>query len=243
MSSRSGDKAMTLLGPRSHETERLDGDEVTGVALSRSLAFVTEVNRRLGTVRSLRQHLSGLVGRPQVRLLDVGTGNAGVLQDLLVWGRRSGGTRWSGVGLDLKEAMIRIAAEDGPSIPGRLHLVQGDARVLPFADGTFDAAFSTLTLHHLSDEDAVVFVAEMARVARRVVVSDLERSVTAYVGARLLAETRWRTDPVTRNDGPLSVRRSFTVDELRSIGRRARLERASVVRHFPCRLSLVGGTA
>jgi len=234
---------MTLLGPRSHEAERLDSDEVTGAALSRSLAFVTEVNRRLGAVRSLRRHLSGLVGRPRVRLLDVGTGNAGVLRDLLAWGRRGGGMEWTGVGLDLKEAMIRIAAAEGPVVPGRLRLILGDARALPFADGTFDAAFSTLTLHHLSDEDAVVFVAEMARVARRVVVSDLERSLTAYVGARLLAETRWRTDPVTRNDGPLSVQRSFTVEELRSIGRRARLERVRVIRNFPCRLSLVGGTA
>jgi ubiquinone/menaquinone biosynthesis C-methylase UbiE len=195
----------------------------------------------MGTVRSLRRHLGGLEGRHQVRLLDVGTGNAGVLQDLLAWGHRSGGKGWTGVGLDLKEAVIRVAAEGLRVDRDRLHLVRGDARALPFADVTFDVAFSTLTLHHLSDDDAVLFVAEMARVARRVVVSDLERSVAAYLGARLLAETRWRADPVTRNDGPLSVRRSFTVEELRAIGRRARLDRARVIRHFPCRLCLVGG--
>jgi SAM-dependent methyltransferase len=234
---------MTLLGDRSRQAERLDADDVTGAALSRSLGFVTEVNRKLGTVRSLRRHLSGLRGRQGVRLLDVGTGNAGVLHDLLAWGQRGGGVGWTGVGLDVKEAVLRVAADDAPIARGQLRLVLGDARALPFADGTFDAAVSTLTLHHFSDADAVVFVAEMARVARRVVVSDLERSVSAYVGARLLAETRWRADPVTRNDGPLSVRRSFTVAELRAIGRHARLDRAQVTRHFPCRLCLVGGSS
>jgi ubiquinone/menaquinone biosynthesis C-methylase UbiE len=36
-----------------------------------------------------------------------------------------------------------------------------------FADDSVDYAYSTLTLHHLGDEDAVNFLREMARVTRR----------------------------------------------------------------------------
>ena len=235
---------MTLLGRRSDDIERLDSDEVSTTDLTRSLAFVTEVNRRLGAVRSLRRHLRGLTGRSDIRILDVGTGSADVLRDILEWGRATGGGRWVGVGLDIRDAMLRIAA-DGPAVAGsRLRLVRGDARALPFPAGSFHAAFSMLTLHHFPDDEAVAFVSEMARVtSESVVVSDLERCVPAYVGARLLAETRWRGDPVTRHDGPLSVRRSFTPGELAEIGRRARLRDAHVVRHFPFRLALVGGPA
>ena len=46
----------------------------------------------------------------------------------------------------------------------------------------------------------------MARVARVVLVSDLERCWPNYLGSRLLAETWWRNNRITRNDGPLSVR-------------------------------------
>lgn len=233
---------MTLLGERSHEPEILDAEAPAPGDLARSLAMVTEVNRRLGGVRSLRRHLGALAGRPDVRLLDVGTGNGDVLRDLLAWGRRGGGRSWTGVGLDLRWAMLALASSGSPPSGTGLRLVRGDALCLPFRDASFDAVVSTLTLHHFRDDDATRLVAEMARVSRgRVVVSDLERSLPAYVGARLLAVTRWRHDPITRNDGPLSVRRSFTAGELAAVGRRAGLPGARVVRHFPFRLVLVGG--
>ncbi|HZD04268.1 MAG TPA: methyltransferase domain-containing protein, partial [Longimicrobiales bacterium] len=231
---------MTLLGERRHEPEVLDTETPAPGDLARSLAMVTEVNRRLGGVRSLRRHLAVLARRPRVRLLDVGTGNGDVLRDLLAWGRRSGGGTWTGVGLDLRAAMLALAAR-ASALPGtEVHLVQGDGLALPFGDASFDGVFSTLTLHHFRDADASRLVSEMARVSRgRVVVSDLERCLPAYLGARILAATRWRHDPVTRNDGPLSVRRSFTLEELAAVGRRAGLPGARVVRHFPWRIVLV----
>jgi ubiquinone/menaquinone biosynthesis C-methylase UbiE len=134
-----------------------------------------------------------------------------------------------------------VAASAGSRPAGGLRLVRADGRSLPFRSGAFDAAFSTLTLHHLSEEGAVEVVREMARVSRGpVVVTDLERSLPAYLGARLLAGTRWRHDDVTRYDGPLSVRRSFTARELRTVAARAKLPGARVVRRFPF-LALVGG--
>jgi hypothetical protein len=81
----------------------------------------------------------------------------------------------------------------------------------------------------------------MARVSRvAVLVNDLERRYLNYWSARVLAWTLWRGNRLTRHDGPLSVRRSFTVEELLDIGRRSGLERPSVRRHFPFRLVLEG---
>lgn len=234
---------MTLLGTRSREQERLDTDCPSTEELARSLSFVTEVNRALGAVRWLRRRLGHLAGRRGVRLLDVGAGNGRVLQDLLEWGHASGGVRWTGVGLDLRAAMLRVAAQPTARTGGGLRLVRGDGRLLPFGAGAFDAAFSTLTLHHLSTDGAVEVVSEMARVSSgSVVVIDLERSLPAYLGARFLAETRWRGDSITRNDGPLSVRRAFSAEELRVLARRARLQGARVVHRFPF-LVLSGGPA
>ena len=102
--------------------------------------------------------------------------------------------------------------------------VRGDGLRLPLADGSVDIAVCILTLHHFADDAAVALLREMARVARvGVVVSDLRRSLPAWWGARLLAATVWRHNPITRHDGPLSVRRSFTAGELDALGRTAGL--------------------
>jgi len=56
----------------------------------------------------------------------------------------------------------------GQRSEGRAAAVQGLAERLPFPDGAFDAALAVLTLHHWVDRRAGL--AELARVARRVVV-------------------------------------------------------------------------
>jgi hypothetical protein len=105
-----------------------------------------------------------------------------------------------------------------------------------------DVTICTLTLHHFPEDEAVLLLREMKRVARdRVLVSDLERSRLNHLGARVLAHTLWRTNRLTRHDGPLSVLRSFTAPELLALGRRAGLRGPVVRRYMPWRLVLEGG--
>lgn len=225
---------MTL--PRVHRAELLDGEVHDPDELAHSLDQVADVNRWLGGSGALRRHLRPLLERPgPVRLLDVGTGNGRTLDELLRWARRKG-RRWEGVGVDRSAAVARIAARES-----RAPTVRGDALALPFSSGSVDVALCTLTLHHFPAEDAVLLLREMARVARELVlVNDLERHRLNHLAARLLALTVWRGNRLTRHDGPLSVLRSFTPDELLELGRRAGLGDPEVRRHFPWRLVLEG---
>jgi SAM-dependent methyltransferase len=59
--------------------------------------------------------------------------------------------------------------------PGSAPLVRARAERLPFADAAFDAAMAVLTIHHWGDLEAGV--AEMRRVARRVVVLTWDQRV------------------------------------------------------------------
>lgn len=222
---------MTL--PRSYEPELIDQDGHDPVELAASLDQVAQVNTVLGGARSLRRWILR-VARGPTSVLDVGTGNGRTLRELAAWaGRR--GVDLRVVGVDASADAAAIARRAGTPV------VRADGLRLPWPDGAFDAVVCCLTLHHFDDEEAVALVREMRRVARHLVlVSDLERSRLHWWGARLLAATLWRGNRLTRTDGPHSVLRSFTRDELAAVGREAGLANVRVERYVPWRLLLAG---
>ena len=227
------------MGPRLYTPELLDQVDQEPAELTASLRQVAQVNRLFGGARALRLHLRSFLGVP-ARLLDVGTGNGETAGDIAAWAAAHG-SEWLVTGLDLHEEVVRVARDESQRLPHAPHLVRGDALRLPFRDRAFDAVCCTLTLHHFGDDEAVALVAEMARVASGLVlVNDLERHALNYASARVLAWTLWRGNRLTRNDGPLSVLRSFTAEELLEVGERAGLGGLRVRRHFPWRLVMVG---
>lgn len=228
---------MTVLGPRRSIAERIDEEDVAVEELARSHRHVERVNTWLGGHRALRIHLRDLRERAAARVLDVGAGNGSTLLDLRSRAPDAGGA-WRLVGAEIHPDTARIARSRTRGIGG-VHVVRADGARLPFPSDAFDVAVSVLTLHHFDDDGVRTVLREMGRVAReRVVANDLERCLPNYAGARLLAATIWRRDPLTRHDGPASVLRSFTPDELRSAGEEAGLRDVRVGRHFPFRLVL-----
>ena len=131
---------------------------------------------------------------------------------------------------------IARAAVEGNSA---IKLERIDARELPYPDASFDIVTCSLALHHFSDEDAMVVLRQMQRVARvALIVNDLRRSVIGYIAARayglLLTHNR-----LTRNDAPLSVLRSFTPAELTTLAQQAGIVPAIIERQPGWRLSLL----
>lgn len=222
--------------PREEGEELLDRPDQDPGELARSLRDVEAVNRWLGGYRCLRRHLDPLRKEAEIRILDVGAGDGAALLHLREWAPDG----WRFVGLDRHADIVRLARRR-VSPWHRVGIVRGDALRLPFEDASFDVALCTLTLHHFSNREAVSVIREMARVARRrILVNDLERSRIHHLGSRLLSATLWRRSPITRHDGPLSVRRSFTVEELEAIGEAAGLARFHVRRRLVFRVILDG---
>jgi ubiquinone/menaquinone biosynthesis C-methylase UbiE len=94
--------------------------------------------------------------------------------------------------------------------------VCGDALALPFRDNSFDAVGCSLFLHHLEPAEIVRFAREGLRVARHAfLIHDLQRHplhlALGYLGMPLYRSR------ITRHDALASVRRAYTVDEVRKM--------------------------
>lgn len=239
---------MTLLKRARGARERMDEPDVDRGDLEAALQHVAAVNRWLGGRRALLRHLpDALPDRrtggdgPTARVLDVGTGSADLPLALVDWAdRRDRDLEVTAV--DLHAATLAVAHDCTAAEP-RIRVLRADGLQLPFPTGTFDTALLSMTLHHMDGPALVGIMEELGRVARggRVLVGELERAVPNYLGARLMAATLWRTNPVTRNDGPLSVRRAFTPAELLDLAHQAGLRQPHVQRHFFYRLVLGAG--
>ena len=218
--------------------EHVDDPGADPTVLEDSLAQVSAVNRWLGGDRGLRWALRPLLlDHSELRVLDVGSGDGTSLARLATWAARSGCTI-RGLALDLHGVACWLASRNLRGSSG-IHVVQGNAFHLPFFPGQFDVVLASLTLHHFDDDAARLVLRELGRVAgERVVVSDLQRSWGAYIGARLLAATVWRRNPYTRHDGPVSVQRGFTAGELMELGGEAGFGDMKVVTHIPFRHTL-----
>jgi ubiquinone/menaquinone biosynthesis C-methylase UbiE len=229
------------LSERAYGAELMDQPEVDRGDLATALRDLRGVNRWLGGWRVLRGAMAGLLrGLPSgtYRVLDVGTGSGDLPLRLAAWARRRG-VRLQILATDFHSQTLALARSHTAHDPD-VRVAAADALDLPFADGAFHFVLCSTALHHFEGEDAVRVLRELDRVAAfGVVVNDLSRSRTAWLGARLLAATVWRRSRFTRHDGPLSVRRAFTTAELRELARSAGLRGARVRSHLPFRLSLV----
>jgi SAM-dependent methyltransferase len=202
-----GMRRLLALDARTDAAELLDSGRLSRAEVEANLADLARLNRLPGgTDASVRAIGTLLAEGNGARILDVGTG-AGDMP--IAFARRG----WRVTALDINTQVLAIAGPVLAGVPG-VELLEADALALPLDDGSVDVAHASLLLHHLDSDSAVAALREMRRVARRgVVVNDLRRGLVplAATWATVLALTR---SPVTRNDGPISARRAYTLPEL-----------------------------
>jgi 2-polyprenyl-3-methyl-5-hydroxy-6-metoxy-1,4-benzoquinol methylase len=170
-------------------------------------------------------------GRDGFSLLDVGSGEGGMLRVIAKWAKKRGlAARLTGVDLNPKSEGV-ARAKTPATMP--IDYRTGDYRDL----GRFDFVVSSLVAHHMTDGQLLDFLRWMeANSDRGWFVNDLHRHGFAYSGFPLLA-TLLRVHRIVRQDGQLSIARSFRPDDWRAILAEAGIAGGvRIRRYFPFRL-------
>jgi ubiquinone/menaquinone biosynthesis C-methylase UbiE len=196
-----------------------------------ALADIDRLNTWFGgyalTLAALRRLVSDVALAQPLLVVDVGGGRGDFARQLIHRARRlRRGVRV--ILVDRDADLLAAAARRGHP---NLLLVRADATALPFREGSVDIATMSLTLHHLPPDTAVASLNEMRRAARLgIIVNDLLRTrltlVLVWIATRLLAR-----HPISRHDGPLSVRRAYSAAELRALAEKAGMHAVRVERH------------
>jgi len=226
---------------RSYELEHLDKGDYTPEEYEGCIVELQRVNEWLGDARALRHSLLKEIERTELKsfsVLDVGAGSGELLRVAAKWVHETDRSAFF-VGLELNARSAKSIIEASRDFP-EISSVQANGFALPFLDNTFDYVIQSLTLHHFDDRGAINILREMNRVAARgVFVIDLHRNPVAYFFYTTVGHL-FLHNRLIRDDGALSILRSFKPDELESLGHQAGLAKVMVEKHFPSRLVLSG---
>ena len=196
-----------------------------------SLADIDRLNAWFGgyslTLRALDRLLRSVPSSRRAVVVDVGGGRGDFARRLIRHAERHG----RGIHVVVVDRDPDLLAVARRAAPPNVSLVRADATALPFRARAVDVVTMSLTLHHMEPRAAVTSLGEMSSAARTaIVVNDLLRTRLSlwlvWVATRVLV-----CHPMSRHDGPLSVRHAYSPGEVRTLAEKAGLPAPRIERY------------
>ena len=216
----------------------MDAPNLAAPAHERALDALARINRlsltALRVWREVRRRGVGL-DRP-LRVLDVACGGGDVALALKARALHAG-LEVDVAGCDVSATAVEYARRRAGARALDVTFFQLDALADPIPPG-YDLVCSSLFLHHLPEEDAVAFLANLSRAAPSVLLQDLLRTRLGYLLAWITVRTVTRSR-IVRVDGIRSVESAYALDEVEGLVRRAGMAGARLRRCWPQRFSLI----
>ncbi len=213
---------------RVEQDELLDTGYGSEGEVRASLDDLWRINRYLGGIRALTVHLDRRLWGQARTVLDIGSGSGEIAA--LIAARYP---QCRVMALDNSRRHLVVARE---KVGRSVMLVQADAGHLPFGANSVDYVVSSLFLHHLGPDAVAGLLRRAYEIARcGVVMSDLVRGRVPLMAFRCITPL---VSPITRHDGAVSVRRAYTVSEMRELAARAGLRHGRVRGHPMFRMTL-----
>jgi hypothetical protein len=211
--------------------ELLDDDLGTPEEIASSLVDLRHINDWFGGTRTttwLLRLIAKETGKSELSLLEIGAG----LGDVPLAAQRELKGEGIALGVTLLDRVWSHLPSNG--VPS----VAGDAMRLPFSDNSFDVLSCSLFAHHFEPETLPFMATEALRVARlAVVINDLIRN-RLHLGLVYMGLPLFRSR-LTWHDAPASVRRAYTLSEMKSLLAALPARRIDASRHFLFRMGVL----
>ena len=224
---------MTSLAKRSKADEQMDAADLSPETYAAILGDLATANMLTMAARPTLAFLDR-IARPgqKLKILDVGYGHGDILRRIARWSERRG-VVCELVGIDLNPRSEAVARE---ATPNDMPITYRTGDYAELAGEQWHAVISSLVAHHMSHDQLVDFLRFMEREAERGwLVNDLHRHRLAHIGFPLMARAiGWHR--IVREDGTLSIARSYRPDEWQAILGEAGIEGVELSRWFPFRL-------
>jgi 2-polyprenyl-3-methyl-5-hydroxy-6-metoxy-1,4-benzoquinol methylase len=199
--------------------EMMDRPQPVSLELERDLERIRQLNRWFGSYRIASRFVRRWIEpRCHMRIVDLATGS-GDIPRLIVDYARKIGAHIEIDAVDRQRATLEIAMKLSSGYP---EISYREANILQWDSAqTYDIALCSLTLHHFTDQDAVILLRRCCALSQKfVLVSDLRRGFLLRTGVYFLTALIFR-EPMTRHDARLSAERAFSFAEMRDLAVRA----------------------
>jgi 2-polyprenyl-3-methyl-5-hydroxy-6-metoxy-1,4-benzoquinol methylase len=215
---------------RSTTPELMDDPSLPEVDLHLALKDLATVNKYLGgnhiTITALEDLISAHPEKKKWNVVDVGCGDGEVLRHIAKHFKNSA-VDISFYGVDINDKSIDSAREKSKDFD---NLTFSRQNILSIDETTFecDVIICTLTMHHFSDEQLLVFMEKFKKLASiGIIVNDLQRSKIAYRLFQLFSGIFMKSK-IAKYDGRVSIARSFRRKELETYSKQLALDDYSI---------------
>lgn len=220
---------MRFLRERINDPEIMDDFSIQDERIGEALAELKVINKFLGgistTKKGLRKFLRNTYDK-KIKILDAGSGASDVFEKEK--------NKFVLFSLDRNKKICTYLKSNKNINP-----VFGNALELPFKRKSFDIVHTSLFLHHLNEEEIKKLLSVFSETAvNGIIINDLRRSILAYLGIKILTMLFSKSDFV-KNDGPLSVKKGFTKDDLTKILNKIPFSRYEIKRTWAFRWLVV----
>lgn len=203
---------------RSYQKEIMDDFEAGGKVIEVTLKELKTINKLLGgnhvTTSSLKQIITKYP-QESYSVADIGCGGGDMIRVMAHWALRNK-LYCQFTGIDANPNIIKLAQINLSDIDN-VTLKTQNVFDSEFLDKKVDIVTCTLFTHHFSDEELLLLLSSFKKKAKLgVVINDLHRHPIAYYSIKVLTGL-FSNSAMVKNDGPLSVLRSFQRAELAKI--------------------------
>lgn len=202
---------------RSDQKELMDAPLISKKLLIRNLKELDFLNRTLGGHSITLQGIKQLVRLrdKQYHIADLGCGSGDTLKHIAIWARENGyHVKLTGIDINADAiGFLQHHCSDYSEISG----IKTDYRSFLQSAENIDIIHCSLFCHHLTDVELSDLIRLLkTKVKVGFIINDLQRTRLAWFAVRIFT-TVLNGSELSRHDGPLSVLRGFTEDELKAL--------------------------